>query len=127
MTKQKKPKTTGGVIDQCERRVLLEQAVRADEKIFSLFEEHTDIIIKGSRGIQYGHKLNLSSGPSGLILDVVIESGNSADSERFIPMLERHIEHYGCVPKQMAVDGDYARQENLRQAKQKGVEDVAFH
>ena len=31
------------------------------------------------------------------------------------------------VPKQMAVDGDYARQENLRQAKQKGVEDVAFH
>lgn len=58
---------------------------------------------------------------------MVIESGNSADSERFIPMLERHIEHYGCVPKQMAVDGDYARQENLRQAKQKGVEDVAFH
>jgi IS5 family transposase len=115
------------VIDQCERRVLLEQTVRADEKIFSLFEEHTDIIIKGSRDIQYGHKLNLSSGQSGLILDVVVESGNPADSERFIPMLERHIEHYGRVPKQVAVDGGYASQDNLLEAKQKGVKDVAFH
>ena len=39
----------------------------------------------------YGHKLNLTTGRSGLILDLVIEAGNPADSERFLPMLERHI------------------------------------
>ncbi len=82
------------VIDQTERRVLQGENVPAAEKIFSIFEEHTDIIIKGARDIQYGHKLNLCSGKSGLILDVVIETGNPADTSRFLPMLERHKEHY---------------------------------
>jgi IS5 family transposase len=115
------------VIDQTQRRVLNGEKVPADEKLFSLFEEHTDIIVKGSRDIQYGHKLNLSSGRSGLILDVVIESGNPADSMRFIPMLDRHIVHYGKPPKQVAVDGGYASMDNLEQAKDRGVKDVAFH
>jgi IS5 family transposase len=115
------------VIDQAERRVLQGESVPAGEKLFSLFEPHTDIIIKGSRDIQYGHKLNLSSGKSGLILDVVVEEGNPADSERLLPMLKRHSNQYGRAPKQLAVDGGYASQDNLEKAKACGVEDVAFH
>ena len=93
------------MIDQTQRRVLQGECVPAGAKLFSVFEPHTDIIIKGSRDIQYGHKLNLSSGKSGLILDVVVEEGNPANPERLVPMLERHISHYGCAPKQLAVDG----------------------
>ncbi len=115
------------VIDQTERRIFKGEKVPAKEKLFSLFEEHTDIIIKGSRDIQYGHKLNLSSGRSGMILDVVVESGNPADSERFIPMLDRHIAHYNQPPRQVAADGGYASKANLDKAKQRGVEDVVFH
>jgi transposase, IS5 family len=115
------------VIDQTERRVFQGETVPAQEKLFSLFETHTDIIAKGSRDIQYGHKLNLMTGQSGLVLDVVIEDGNPADTERFMPMLERHIEHYRKVPRQVAADGGYASTDNLRQAKEKGVKDVAFH
>jgi IS5 family transposase len=115
------------VIDQAERRVFQGESVPAGEKIFSLFEPHTDIIIKGGREIQYGHKLNLSSGKSGLILDVVVEEGNPADSERLLPMLERHSNQYGRAPKQVAVDGGYASKDNLDKAKACGVEDVAFH
>ncbi len=99
----------------------------AREKLFSLFEEHTDIVVKGAREIQYGHKLNLSGGQSGLILDAVIEEGNPADAERFLPMLDRHIERYGRAPRQAAADGGYASVANLREAKEKGVKDVAFH
>jgi IS5 family transposase len=115
------------VISQTERRVFDGEAVPASEKVVSLFEPHTDIIVKGSRKVQYGHKLNLVSGRSGLILDVVIERGNPADSQRFVPMLERHAKRYGCMPRQAAADGGYASTENLRVAKDKGVEDVAFH
>ena len=115
------------VIDQTERRVFQGEKVPAQDKLFSLFEEHTDIIVKGSRDIQYGHKLNLMTGQSGLVLDVVIEDGNPADTERFIPMLDRHIEHYGKAPRQVAADGGYASTANLAQAKEKGVKDVAFH
>jgi IS5 family transposase len=115
------------VIDQTKRRVFEGEKVPAGEKLFSLFEEHTDIIVKGNRDIQYGHKLNLSTGRSGLILDAVIEDGNPADAERFLPMLDRHIAQYGKAPRQMAADGGYASVLNLSEAKAREVTDVVFH
>jgi len=45
---------------------------------------------------------------SGLILDLIIEDGNPSDSERFLPMLDRHIAFYGRPPRQAAADGGYA-------------------
>ena len=115
------------IISQSERRVLRGESVPANEKIVSLFEPHADIIVKGSRDVEYGHKLNLTTGKSGLILDVVIENGNPADKERFLPMLERHIDFYGEAPRQAAADGGYASRANLSQAKAHGVRDMAFH
>ena len=115
------------VIDQTERRVFQGEKVPAGEKIVSLFEEHSDIIVKGSRDIQYGHKINLSTGTSGLVLDVTIEAGNPADSERFLPLLDRLCDLYGRPPRQVAADGGYASKDNLKQAKERGVQDVAFH
>ena len=97
------------------------------DKLVSLFEPHADIIIKGSRDVDYGHKLNLTTGKSGLILDLVIEAGNPADRERLLPMLERHIALYGKAPRQAAADGGYASRDNLAQAKACGVRDMAFH
>ncbi len=115
------------VIDQTERRVFQGESVPAAQKIVSIFEDHTDIIVKGSRDVQYGHKINLSTGRSGLILDVVIEQGNPADVDRLLPMLDRHIDQYGKAPRQMAADGGYASVENLREAKARDVDDVVFH
>ena len=79
------------IIAQTQARVLDGAAVPAGEKLVSLFEPHADIIVKGGRRVQYGHKLNLTTGKSGLIVDVVIEAGNPAEAERFLPMLDRHI------------------------------------
>jgi transposase, IS5 family len=115
------------IIIQTRRRVLDGEAVPAGEKLVSLFEPHADIILKGGRQVQYGHKLNLASGRSGLILDVVIEAGNPADRERFLPMLDRHIARTGAPPRQTAADGGYASRANLAAAKDRGVVDVAFH
>lgn len=98
------------IIAQTERRVLAGEPVSAGEKLVSLFEPHGDIIVKGSRDVDYGHKLNLTTGRSGLILDLV---GNPTDSERLLPMLERHIAFYGEPPRQAAADGGYASRENL--------------
>jgi transposase, IS5 family len=112
------------IITQAERRVLAGEAVPSGEKLVSLFETHADIIVKGGREVHYGRKLNLTTGKSGLILDVVVETGNPADAERFLPMLERHIARQGAPPRQMASD---ASLDNLKQAKALGVEDVAFH
>ena len=115
------------IIVQSQRRVLAGQPMAARNKLISLFEPHADIIIKGSREVHYGHKLNLTTGRSGLILDLVIEAGNPADSERLLPMLERHIAFYGQAPRQAAADGGFASRDNLRQAKARGVREMAFH
>ena len=115
------------VIHQTRRRVIDGEAVPAGEKLVSLFEPHADIIVKSRRGVQYGHKLNLTSGRSGLILDVVVEAGNPADATRFRPMLDRHVALYGKPPRQAVADAGYASLDNLRQAKDLGVRDVAFH
>jgi len=115
------------VIDQTRRRVFNGERVPAADKIVSLFEPHTDIIVKDRRAVHYGHKLNLTSGASGLVFDAVIEDGNPADSERFMPMLERHIATFGTVPRQVAADGGYASKDNLAAARHVGVQDVVFH
>jgi IS5 family transposase len=115
------------VIDQTRRRVFAGEAVPAADKLVSLFEPHADIIVKSRRDVQYGHKLNFVTGKSGMILDVVVEDGNPADSARFMPMLERHVSFYKKAPRKSAADGGYASRDNLKQAKAIGVSDVAFH
>jgi IS5 family transposase len=110
--------------------VLRGEAVPAGENPGSgpgLFEPHADIIVKGGRAVQYGYKLNLVTGKSGLILDVVVAAGNPADAERFLPMLDRHIARRAAPPRQTAADGGYAGRDNLKQAKARNVQDVAFH
>jgi len=114
------------VIGQTERRVFKGEKVPASEKIVSFFEEHTDIIVKGSRDTQYGHKVFLSGGVSTLILDCMIERGNPADSDRYQYLLERHAEQFGCMPRQVSSDGAFASRENLAFAKGHEVRDAVF-
>jgi IS5 family transposase len=115
------------VIAQTQRRVIDAERVPAADKIVSLFEPHTDIIVKGQREVQYGHKLSLSSGASGLVLDVIVEDGNPADRVCLMPLLQRHVSHYGQAPRDLAADGGYASAANLANAKSLGVAHVAFH
>ncbi len=115
------------VIDQTERRVMRGEKVPSREKLVSLFEPHTDIIVKDRRDTLYGHKVFVTGGASGLILDCKIVSGNPADSTMALTMLQRQCDIYGRPPRQAAMDGGFTSRENLREAKALGVEDVCFH
>ncbi len=113
-------------VDQTRRRVLEGEKVPASEKLISLFEPHTDIIVKDRRDTLYGHKVFLTGGASGLILDCTIEAGNPADTTLAIPMLQRQEALYGRPPRQAAMDGGFASKDNLKAAKAMGVADVCF-
>ena len=117
---------TEKVISQTERRVIAGEKVPAAEKIFSIFEPHTDIIIKDRRDEFYGHKICLTGGGSNLILDCLITDGNPADSTLTQTMLERQREIYGRYPLKAALDGGFASKDNLKDAKTSGVKDVCF-
>jgi IS5 family transposase len=114
------------VVAQTERRVFDDESVPAKEKIVSLFEEHTDIIVKDHRETLYGHKICLTSGRSSLITDCTILEGNPADSTLAEQMIDRHIDILGKAPRQVAYDGGFTSKANLVAIKAKGVIDVAF-
>lgn len=117
---------TRRVIEQTARRVIYGESVPASEKIVSIFEPHTDIIVKDRRETFYGHKVCLNGGSSNLITDCVVVDGNPADSTLTEQMLDRHQEIYGRYPLKAAFDGGFASKENLKSAKAKGIKDVCF-
>lgn len=114
------------VVTQAHRRVVLGETVPSSEKLVSIFEPHTDIIVKDRRDTLYGHKLCLATGASGLITDCHVEKGNPADSTLAVGMVERHIERYGRAPEQVCFDGAFASRANFDEIKRLEAGAVVF-
>ena len=119
---------TEKVIDQTVRRIMHGQKVDSSDKVVSIFESHTDIIVKDRRDTIYGHKICLTGGASNLILDCWIVEGNPADVDLAIPMLDRQKQLYGRYPLKACFDGGFASKDNLKKAKSesRGIKDVCF-
>ena len=114
------------VVNQTQRRVMLGENVPAADKVVSLFETHTDIIVKDRRDTFFGHKICLTGTASNLIVDCLIVDGNPADSNLTVDMLERQKQLYGRYPLKVALDGGFASKDNLNQAKAMQIKDVCF-
>jgi transposase, IS5 family len=114
------------VLDQTRRRVFDGETVPAPEKIVSIFEPHTDIIRKDRRDTLYGHKVFLTGGASGLIIDCVVERGNPTDSTKAVKLAQRAIKVLGTEPEQIVFDGGFSSRDNLDEIKALGIRDVAF-
>jgi IS5 family transposase len=115
------------VYSMTKRRELDGQVVPNEEKIFSIYEEHTDIIVKGTREVQFGHKVNLSTGKSGLILGCEILEGNPADSTLYQPAIEDLKNTYDIRIRDVVTDGGFASLKNLTFAQDDGMINIVFN
>lgn len=115
------------VFDITMRKEILGESVPNSEKIFSIYEPHTDIIVKGGREVQFGHKINIAGGRSNLILDCQVLDGNPSDRKLFEPTLERIECYYGKTPRDVSVDGAYASLANKNAAEEKGITNIVFN
>ena len=115
------------VVDQTQRRVFNDEVVPASEKLVSLFEPHTDVIVKGQRDTQFGHKVNLATQADGFITYVNIESGNPCDKDLFMPVLEHSDTCYDVTPRSVVADGGYASRDNVSAGREQGAAHVVFH
>lgn len=115
------------VYSMTKRRELDGEAVANDEKLFSIYEEHTDIIVKGQREVEFGHKVNLSTGKSGLILGCEILKGNPADSTLYQPAIEDLKKSYDIEIRDVATDGGFASLKNLKFAQNEGIINIVFN
>lgn len=114
------------IIYQADQRVIRGKKVPVSKKLVSIFEPHTDIIVKDRKETTFGHKIFLTSGESNLILDCQIPRGNPNDSDMFSSCLERTRGALGRIPLQTSCDGGFASRDNVTKAKSQGVNDVCF-
>jgi IS5 family transposase len=115
------------VYDISYRHEVLGESVSNREKIFSIYEEHTDIIVKGAREVEFGHKVNLATGRSNLILDCEVVDGNPSDSTLYEGVLDRARKDYGIRPRDMVTDGAYGSLRNQEKAKEYGIVNIVFN
>jgi len=94
------------VIDQCRRRVFEGEEVPAHEKVVSIFEEHTDIIMRGKTQspTEFGHKVVISTGASGIVTQYKVCEGNPSDGDMVGEILDKHVSIFGDAPDAFAGD-----------------------
>jgi len=83
-------------IDLVERRVVREETIPAEEKIYSLFEPHTEWLYKGksNKSVELGHNILVASDQWGFIVEhLVVEK--QADVSLSIPLADRLLSRYG--------------------------------
>jgi IS5 family transposase len=114
------------VMEQTERRIFRKENVPAQEKLVSIFEDHTDIIMRGKddHPVEYGHKVWLDEVDGGIISHYRILDGNPSDCEQWVPSLDAHIRQFGQAPQQASADRGVYSADNEQAAKQRGVEYV---
>jgi IS5 family transposase len=116
------------VIDQSRRRVLEGEQVPTAEKLYSIFEPHTDLIKRGKvqTPIEFGHKVFLAESGRGLITQYEVLDGNPIDEEHVVISLERHKQTFGDVPELYGSDRGFFSERNVTSCKQQGVKVVCI-
>lgn len=97
------------VIDQARRRVLLGEAVPNHEKIFSIFEPHTELLKRGKarKDIEFGHMIQIQQVGQKFITDYEAFEKKPVEHKLLGPALEDHKKLFGAYPDQVAADKGY--------------------
>ena len=84
-------------LDLVQRRLLNEEIIPAHEKVFSLFEPHTEWIQKGKQrpNVELGHKFLIATDQQQLIQDYAVLLGE-AEVDQSIPVTDRLLGRYGA-------------------------------
>jgi transposase, IS5 family len=112
------------VIAQTQRRVFDGDQVPVHEKLFSIFEPHTDLIKRGKahRPVEFGHKVFLAESRHGLITDYRVLDGNPSDEDHVAPSLTQHEATFGRAPALYAADRGFYTPANVEALTAAGVD-----
>jgi IS5 family transposase len=111
------------VLDQARRRVIHGEQVPASEKIYSIFEPHTDLIKRGktNKPIEFGHKVFLAESAQGLITQYRVLDGNPSDEDHVESCLMSHQKTFGSAPEVFATDRGFYSEINQKVCQKAGV------
>lgn len=94
------------IIDQADRRINKDEKVPPDEKLYSLFESHTELIVRGKAGkpIEFGHKILIAQTGEKFIHYYQVMEHQVADKDLLLSAVEAHKEMFGSYPEVLSTD-----------------------
>jgi IS5 family transposase len=94
------------VVAQATWAHLQGETVPAAERVFSIFEPHTELIMRGRREkpVEFGHKMLLVQTPEKFISDYEVYEKQVADSHLTETVIARHKALFGTTPEVLAAD-----------------------
>jgi IS5 family transposase len=103
------------IISQAEQRVFQGVMVASDEKVYSLFEEHTELLKRGKAGkpIEFGHKVLIAQTGEKFIHHYQVFPKREEDKELLEPTLKAHKQLFGTGPDVLATDRGFYK--NMKQ------------
>jgi IS5 family transposase len=114
------------VYRNAEKLQLQGKKVANEDKVFSVFETHTDILLKGQREVEFGHKTLITRGSNNIILDYKVFEGNPGDKGLLLPSIESIKTNYGRTPESTSNDGGFCSNANLEGCKELGLTNIVF-
>jgi len=100
---------TSHVAWQATERVLEGRAVSNEEKLFSIFEPHTELLKRGKAGkdIEFGHMIQIQQVGQKFISDYDVYEKKPVEPSLVAVALESHEALFGYLPESMAADKGY--------------------
>jgi IS5 family transposase len=116
------------IIHQAEQRVFQGVIVAADEKVYSLFEDHTELLKRGKAGkpMEFGHKVLVAQTDEKFIHHYQVFPKRKEDKDLLEPTLKAHQQLFGTGPDVLATDKGFY--ENMKQIidLEKNIETVSI-
>jgi IS5 family transposase len=103
------------IVSQAEQRIFQGVMLAADEKVYSLFEEHTELLKRGKAGkpIEFGHKVLIAQTGEKFIHHYQVFPKREEDKELLEPTLKAHKQLFGTGPDVLATDKGFYK--NMKQ------------
>jgi IS5 family transposase len=102
---------TAGVISQAQRRVFDGESVPNGEKVYSIFESHTELIKRGKAGkpVEFGHMVQIEQVEGKFVTGYAVFPRRPNEADLVDSALDRHVELFGHPPQSLAADKGYYR------------------
>ena len=107
---------TEKVCANARRRVLLDETLRNEEKIFSIFEPHTELIVRGKQPqpIQFGHNVLVIEDAAGFVVDYQVVGAGVLDQDLVVPIMKKLQKRCGGKIKSASFDRGFHTPKNQR-------------
>jgi transposase, IS5 family len=116
------------VLSTAERANLHGEKVPASERVFSLFEPHTELISRGRSGkpVEFGHVVMLAQTKGKFISDYEVMEHRIPDQRLGLVSVENHERLFGSAPEVLAADKGFHPQAPGRAALAEKVKTLAI-